>query len=68
MLRFNKCCDSTNVVIHLNSDEHSIEDFSFMPIDYVSDNMDRLLKATFCIHKLDTLYPKGLNAKVLYKM
>ena len=46
--------------------EHLIEDF--MPIDFVSDNMDRLLKETFWIHKLDTLYPKGLNAKVLYKM
>ena len=59
---------STNVAIHFNFDEHSIEDFSFMPIVYVSDNMDRLLKETFWIHKLDTLYPKGLNAKVLYKM
>ena len=59
---------STNVAIHFNSDEHSIEDFSFLSIDYVSDNMDRLLKGTFWIHNLDTLYPKGLNAKVHYKM
>ena len=59
---------STNVAIHFNSDEHSIEDFSFMLIDYISDNMDRLFKETFSIHKLDTLYPKGLNAKVLYNM
>ena len=59
---------STNVAIHFNSNGHSIEDFSFMPIDYVSNNMNRLLKETYWIHKLDTLYPKGLNAKVLYKI
>ena len=50
---------STNVAIHFNSDEHSVE--------RVSDNMQRLLKETYWIHKLDTIYPKGLNAKVLYK-
>ena len=50
---------STNVAIHFNSDEHSVE--------RVSDNMQRLLKETYWIHKLDTFYPKGLNAKVLYK-
>ena len=59
---------STNVAIHFNSNGHSIEDFSFMPIDYVSNNMNRLLKETYWIHKLDTLYPKSLNAKVLYKI
>ena len=58
---------SPNFAIHFNSDEHSVEDFRFMPIDRVSDNMQRLLKETYWIHKLDTLYPKGLNAKVLYK-
>ncbi|MCG8079369.1 MAG: GIY-YIG nuclease family protein [Candidatus Thiodiazotropha taylori] len=58
---------STNVAIHFNSNEHSMDDFTFMPIDQVSDNMQRLLKETYWIHKLDTLYPKGLNAKVLYK-
>ena len=58
---------STNVAIHFNSDEHSVEDFRCMPIDRVSDKMQRLLKETYWIHKLDTLYPKGLNAKVLYK-
>ena len=44
---------STNVAIHFNSKGHSIEDFSFMPIDYVSNNMNRLLKETYWIHKLD---------------
>ena len=59
---------STHVAIHFNSNGHSIEDFSFMPIDDVSNNINRLLKETYWIHKLDTLYPKGLNAKVLYKI
>ena len=58
---------STNDAIHFNSNDHSMEHFSFMPIDYVSNNMNRLLKETYLIHKLDTLHPKGLNAKVLYK-
>ena len=58
---------SSNVAIHFSSDEHSVEDFRFMPIDRVSDNMQRLLRETYWIHMLDTLYPKGLNAKVLYK-
>ena len=58
---------STNVAIHFNPNEHSIEDFSFMPIDNVSNNMKRLLKEGYWIHKLHTLYPRGLNAKVLYK-
>ena len=57
---------STAVANHFNSNGHSIEDFSCMPIDYVSDNMNILLKETFWIHKLDTKYPKGLNVKVLY--
>ena len=57
---------SSNVALHFN--EHSPEDFAFMPIDYVSDNMKRLLKETYWIHKLDTLHPKGLNAKSLYNI
>ena len=54
---------STNVPIHFNSNDHSMEDFSFMSIDYVSNNMNRIFKETYWIHKLDTLHPKGLNAK-----
>ena len=63
-------CDpsfSSNVAIHFNSAEHSMDDFSFMPIDVVHNNMDRLLKETYWIHRLDTLCPNGLNAKSLYK-
>jgi len=59
---------SSNVALHYNSEGHSIDDFSFMPIDSVTDNMNRLLRETFWIYKLETLHPKGLNAKTLYKM
>ena len=59
---------STNVAIHFNSSNHSINDFAFMPIDIVHNNFDRLCKETYWIHKLDTLSPNGLNAKVIYNI
>ena len=34
----------TNVSDHFNSPGHSVQDFSFMPIDKVSNNCKRLLK------------------------
>ena len=59
---------SSNVAVHFNSNDHSIDDFSFMPtcIDIINDPMKRLCKETFWIHKLKTLYPLGMNAKVIY--
>ena len=57
---------SSYVATHFNSPSHSIDDFSFMPIDNVCNDFDRLCKETFWIHKLQTLYPFGLNAKLLY--
>ena len=30
---------STHVVTHFNTDDHSLSDFSFMPIDIVPDDM-----------------------------
>ena len=59
---------SSNVAVHFNTKNHSIDDFSFMPIDVVHDSMKRLCKETFWIHKLKTLYPDGMNAKVIYNM
>lgn len=56
----------TNVALHFNSDSHSLDDFSFVPIDVVNKEMDRLCKETYWIHKLDTLHPKGMNSKLLY--
>ena len=35
---------ATNVALHFNSDSHSIKDFSFLPIDVVSNEMARLRK------------------------
>ena len=57
---------ATNVALHFNSDSHSVDDFRFVPIDVVNNEMDRLCKETYWIHKLDTLYPKGMNSKLLY--
>lgn len=57
---------STHVATHFNTEDHCLEDFSFMPIDIVHNNMNRLLKETYWIHKLGTEIPNGLNAKVLY--
>lgn len=59
---------ATNVALHFNSDSHSLNDFRFLPIDVVKNEMDRLCKETYWIHKLDTLHPKGMNSKLLYTM
>ena len=59
---------ATNVALHFNSDSHSLNDFRFLPIDVVKNEMDRLCKKTYWIHKLDTLHPKGMNSKLLYTM
>ena len=59
---------ASNVASHFNLDSHSITDFSFLPIDVVSNEMTRLCKETYWIHKLDTLHPKGMNSKLLYNV
>ena len=46
---------STYVATHFNSDNHTIQDFSFMPIDVKINDIDRLCRETFWIHKLKTL-------------
>ena len=51
--------NATNVALHFNSDSHLLDDFRFVPIDIVNNEMDRLCKETYWIHKLDTLHPKG---------
>ena len=42
----------TNVSEHFISEMHSIQDFSFMPIDKVNNNWKRLLKETAWMYKL----------------
>jgi len=59
---------SSNISTHFNTNNHCLLDFSFMPIDVVHGNMNRLMKETYWIHKLDTLYPNGLNTNALYKI
>ena len=59
---------ATNVALHFNSNSHSIADFSFLPIDVVNDEMTRLCKETYWIHKLETMSPKGMNSKLLYNV
>ena len=59
---------ATNVALHFNSDSYSLDDFRFIPIDIVINEMDRLCKETYWIHKLDTLHPKGMNSKLLYNI
>jgi hypothetical protein len=59
---------STYVSSHFNSTNHTIQDFSFMPIDVKINSNDRLCRETFWIHKLKTFYPDGLNSKVLFNV
>ena len=58
----------SHVATHFGSldSECSLSDFSFLPIDVVNNNLDRLCKETFWIHKLKTMLPNGLNNKLLY--
>jgi hypothetical protein len=51
---------------HFNSEGHSIIDFSFMPIDKVQNNWQRLLKETSLMYKLGTIISDGMNSKILY--
>ena len=59
---------STHVATHFNEGTHSLKDFSFMPIDNVQNSMERLMKETYWIHKLGTVFPQGLNSKLLYNV
>ena len=59
---------SSLVAAHFNGNNHSIQNFTFIPIDIVKNDMDRLYKETFWIHKLKTVNPNGLNNKHLYEV
>ena len=56
----------TNVSQHFNSNVHTINDFSFMPIENVNGDWKRLLKETYWMHELDTISPNGMNSQHLY--
>ena len=55
---------STNVAVHFNSTNYSMNDFSFMPIDIVNNGIDHLCKETFWIHKLKSLIPEDLKGSM----
>ena len=59
---------ATNVALHFNSDSHSLDDFRFVPIAIVNNEMDRLCKETYWNYKLDTLHQMGMNSKLLYNI
>ena len=54
---------SSRVATYCKSDNHSMADFSFMSIDVIDNNFDRLLKETYWMHKLRTVYPEGIIQK-----
>ena len=60
----------SHVAIHFGSNDNkcSLSDFSFLPIEIIDNNMDRLCKESFWIHKLNTMIPNGLNNKVLFDL
>ena len=58
----------TNVSVHFNENGHSVDNFSFTPIDKVKNEWPRLLKETYWMHHLKTLSPNGMNTKVLYQI
>lgn len=59
---------STLVATHFNENNHSMADFTFMPVDVINNSVNRLCKETFWIHKLKTLNPNGLNSKALFSV
>jgi hypothetical protein len=59
---------ASGVATHFNTTDHSVEDFSFLPIDIVDNDMDRLVRETSWIHRLDTVFPSGMNTSVLFKL
>jgi len=59
---------ATNVAAHFNSADHSLEDFRFLPIEVLYDDMDRLTRETYWMHKLNTVHPSGLNSDFLFNV
>ena len=51
----------TNGTEHFNSPAQTSYDFSFMPIEKVSNNWKRLLKVTSCMQILGTSPPKTMR-------
>ena len=58
----------TNVSVHFNENGHTANDFSFAPIEKADAHSPRLLKETYWMHRLNTIFPNGMNSKVLYQI
>ena len=60
----------TLINTHFNTNNHSISDFSFTPIEKLSNNNEhhRLIRETFWIHELQTKTPRGLNDSILFNV
>ena len=58
----------TNISVHFNENGHSVDDFSFTPIDKVENEWPRFLKETYWMHRLKTLSPNAVNTNVLYQI
>ena len=55
----------TNVSVHFNENSHTANDFSFAPTEKVDIEWPRLLKETYWMHRLNTIFSNGMNCKVL---
>ena len=58
----------TNVSVHFSENGHTANDFSYAPIEKVNAQWPRLLKETYWMHRLNTIFPNGMNSKVLYQI
>ena len=52
----------------VNAADHSLSDFSFMPIDIVQDNKELLLTEIYWVHELGTKIPSCLNIVLIYNV
>jgi hypothetical protein len=61
---------ASHVANHFGSPENkcSLSDFSFLPIEIKDNNMDRLCKESFWIHKSNSMIPNGLDNEVLFDL
>ena len=58
----------TNVSLHFSENGHTANDISFAPIEKVDVEWPILLKETYWMHRLNTIFSNGMNCKVLYQI
>jgi len=52
---------NTAISIHFNDILHSYKNLSMIPIETISDTVQRKGKESYWIFELDTYYPRGIN-------